>query len=333
VGKHTLSVSFIPENETNYGAAQATVPLTVGKATPAIAWSNPEAMSYGSRLSDAQLNASASVPGTFAYNPSVGSMLSAGEHSPVVLFTPNDSANYDTAQAAVKITVAKAAPAIAWPTPDPIPSGTPLSTAQLNATASVPGTFVYAPALGDKLEAGNHTLSVTFTPADSINMTPARATVPLTITEKAATRVAWTAPAVVSYGTQLSATQLNATASVPGTLVYAPGAGDVLPPGRHTLAVLFTPADAATYAASQATVTLVVEEIQNVASLLASASKTPVQPSAVSHAAPAKAASAHTEQHAANGAAPVQKTQRETRSYKGAIYEKGDDGQWHLQQN
>jgi hypothetical protein len=29
---------------------------------------------------------------------------------------------------------------------------------------------------------------------------------------------------------------------------------------------------------------------------------------------------------------PNQEGPRETRTYKGAIYEKGDDGQWHLQQ-
>jgi hypothetical protein len=29
---------------------------------------------------------------------------------------------------------------------------------------------------------------------------------------------------------------------------------------------------------------------------------------------------------------PNPKSKRETRTYKGAIYEKGEDGQWHLQQ-
>jgi hypothetical protein len=31
--------------------------------------------------------------------------------------------------------------------------------------------------------------------------------------------------------------------------------------------------------------------------------------------------------------AAVMASPRETRSYKGAIYEKGEDGQWHLQKN
>ena len=43
-----------------------------------------------------------------------------------------------------------------------------MSATQLEATASVPGTFVYTPAAGTVLGAGNsQTLSVTFTPTDT----------------------------------------------------------------------------------------------------------------------------------------------------------------------
>jgi hypothetical protein len=43
-----------------------------------------------------------------------------------------------------------------------------LSATQLDATASVAGTFVYSPAPGIALDAGNNqTLSVTFTPTDT----------------------------------------------------------------------------------------------------------------------------------------------------------------------
>ena len=51
------------------------------------------------------------------------------------------------------------------------------SATQLNATASVPGTFVYTPAAGTVLNAGAaQTLSVTFTPTDAANYTTATAT-------------------------------------------------------------------------------------------------------------------------------------------------------------
>jgi photosystem II stability/assembly factor-like uncharacterized protein len=60
------------------------------------------------------------------------------------------------------------APTVTWPSPAPITYGTPLSATQLDATANVPGTFVYTPALGAVLNAGAaDTLSVTFTPTDT----------------------------------------------------------------------------------------------------------------------------------------------------------------------
>ena len=55
----------------------------------------------------------------------------------------------------------KETPAVAWSTPAPIAYGTPLTTTQLRAMASVPGKFAYTPAVGEMLPAGTHTLSVT----------------------------------------------------------------------------------------------------------------------------------------------------------------------------
>jgi hypothetical protein len=57
-----------------------------------------------------------------------------------------------------------------------------LSTTQLNATANVPGTFNYSPAQSTVLNAGSHTLSVTFTPTDSISYTTASAQVTINVT-------------------------------------------------------------------------------------------------------------------------------------------------------
>ena len=65
---------------------------------------------------------------------------------------------------------------------------------------------------------------------------------------KATSTITWTAPADVTYGTALSATQLNATANTPGTFVYSPVAGTVLNAGAaQTLSVTFTPTDTANY--------------------------------------------------------------------------------------
>ena len=123
--------------------------LEVARATPVIAWSNPGPIPYGTPLSATELCATASVPGTFDYSPAPGAVLAAGTHTLSVTFTPSDSANFAKTQATVSLEVARAKPVITWSNPDPIPYGTPLSTTQFCAKASVPGTFVYSPSLGE----------------------------------------------------------------------------------------------------------------------------------------------------------------------------------------
>ena len=55
--------------------------------------------------------------------------------------------------------------------------------------------------------------------------------------------ITWPAPAAITYGTALSATQLNATANYPGTFTYTPTTGTVLASGTHSLSVSFAPTD------------------------------------------------------------------------------------------
>ncbi|NLH75371.1 MAG: hypothetical protein GX456_20185, partial [Verrucomicrobia bacterium] len=62
---------------------------------------------------------------------------------------------------------------IVWATPADITYGTALGPSQLNASSTVQGTFAYDPPAGTVLPAGTHTLSVTFTPVDTVNYTPA----------------------------------------------------------------------------------------------------------------------------------------------------------------
>jgi len=70
--------------------------------------------------------------------------------------------------------------------------------------------------------------------------------------------ITWPAPASIVYGTPLSATQLNATSSVPqGSFTYAPPAGTVLLAGNgQVLSVSFAPADSANYDPASASVTI-----------------------------------------------------------------------------
>jgi hypothetical protein len=154
----------------------APVAFTASHTTPSVSWTSPAAIVYGTALSGSQLNATADVPGTFAYSPAAGTKLSAGPGQTLSLtFTPADTARYAVVTSTVTLDVVRATPAITWPTPASIVAGTPLGTQQLAATADVPGTFTYTPASGTVLATGTHTLAASFAPADPANYTDASA--------------------------------------------------------------------------------------------------------------------------------------------------------------
>jgi hypothetical protein len=261
-GAQTLSVTFTPTDSTGYSTATGAVTLTVKQSTPIISWTAPSAIAYGTALSAAQLDATSSVAGTFAYAPAAGTVLKAGLQSLSVTFTPTDSTDYSTATATVSITVNAATPTISWTTPAAINYGTALAAAQLNATSTVAGTFSYSPAAGTVLKAGAQALSVTFMPTDSTDYSTATATVTLTVNPATPT-ISWAAPAALNYGTALSATQLDASSTVAGTFTYTPAAGIVLKAGVQTLSVTFTPTDSTDYTTATANVTLTVNILPN----------------------------------------------------------------------
>ena len=90
----------------NYTITYNTAAFTITPATPIVTWADPADITYPTPLSGTQLNATANVPGTFAYTPSAGTVLNPGNGQPLsVLFTPTDSSNYTTASAQVHINV------------------------------------------------------------------------------------------------------------------------------------------------------------------------------------------------------------------------------------
>ena len=255
-GKVTIKAS--QAGDANYNAAQPVYQsFLVAKADPVITWPTPAPITYGTPLSGIQLDATASVLGSFVYSPAAGTVVGAGAHTLHAVFTPTDTTDYNIKTPTVVLTVIKAIPVITWPAPAPIPYGTPLSATQLNATANVPGVFTYSQPVGTVLRGGGHTVHAYFTPTDTTDYASTSKTQVVTIS-KLLPVITWPAPAPITYGTPLSATQLNATASVPGVLAYSPPAGKVLNAGTQNLKVYFTPTDSTDYAGTTATTTLIV---------------------------------------------------------------------------
>ena len=128
-------------------------------------------------------SATASVAGTLVYNPAAGTVLDAGARTLSVAFTPTDEVTYSPVSKTVTIDVTKVTPVITWANPAPISSSAPLSSTQLNATASVAGSFVYTPPAGTTLGVGNgQTLSTVFTPTNTVNYATANKQVTIDVT-------------------------------------------------------------------------------------------------------------------------------------------------------
>ena len=91
-------------------AATMTVNVIGVPANPTLTWANPEPILYGAALTSVQQNATASVPGTFSYNPAPGSVLNAGVGQALsVTFTPTDVVNFNAVTTSVQITITPAA--------------------------------------------------------------------------------------------------------------------------------------------------------------------------------------------------------------------------------
>ena len=86
-------------NNADQGAAYVFSNLS----TPTITWNTPAAITYGTALGNTQLDATASVAGTFTYTPTIGTVLPGGKQTLSVTFTPDDTTDYTTATASVAI--------------------------------------------------------------------------------------------------------------------------------------------------------------------------------------------------------------------------------------
>ncbi len=80
-----------------------------GLGTPLVSWLTPTDIVYGTALDVAQLNATASVAGSFAYSPTAGTVLDSGNSRALsTVFTPADPASYKSVTNSVLLNVTKA---------------------------------------------------------------------------------------------------------------------------------------------------------------------------------------------------------------------------------
>jgi hypothetical protein len=155
--------------------------LVIGKATATVTLGSLSQTYDGTTKNASAASTPVGKTVTLTYDGSPTAPTNAGSYA--VVGTISDP-NYQ-GSATGTLVIDKATPIITWGTPAAITVGTALSATQLNASGSIPGTYIYTPSSGEVLPVGIHTLSVAFTPSDTINFTTAGATVSLTVTPSA----------------------------------------------------------------------------------------------------------------------------------------------------
>jgi hypothetical protein len=113
--------------------------LTINQATPSVTWPMPADITQGQALGPAQLDAMASVLGTFTYTPAAGTLLPAGMgKSLTAVFTPVDTTDYKSVNVSTTLNVI----ATPTPTPTPTPTSTPTPTPTPAPAPQVTGTIL-----------------------------------------------------------------------------------------------------------------------------------------------------------------------------------------------
>jgi hypothetical protein len=107
-GTNLLSAIFTPSNTLDYSSATDSVNLIVCRAGPGLTWTSPTSIAYGTALGSNQLDATANVPGSFAYNPANGAFLGPGTNTLNVVFSPADALDYNSATNCVSLVVSLA---------------------------------------------------------------------------------------------------------------------------------------------------------------------------------------------------------------------------------
>lgn len=181
VGTHILTVTFYPDDSLNYDIVVLTKSITVTPASATLTLSNLTQVYDGTPKPVIVVTSPAGLSGvTVSYNGSPTVPTAAGTYTVLVTLV---NSNYTASSVGGTLIISQASvPVLSWAIPAPIPVGTILSAAQLNATANIPGTFSYSIPSGTIMNTvGTFPVTATFTPTDSVNYSIATIQVPVAV--------------------------------------------------------------------------------------------------------------------------------------------------------
>ena len=162
-GNYAVTATVVDANYA--GTADGT--LVIAQATPVVTWSAPAAITYGTALGATQLNATASVAGTFVYSPATGTILNAGPNQTLtVVFTPADAADYTTVSASTTITVNQATATVTLGNLSQIYNGSPRNATVTTNPAGLATTLTYNGGVSAPVNVGAYAVFATINNAN-----------------------------------------------------------------------------------------------------------------------------------------------------------------------
>ncbi|MCQ2311998.1 MAG: InlB B-repeat-containing protein [Paludibacteraceae bacterium] len=281
VGTHEgLKVHFTPKDQTNYNEKDGTVSLTVTAATPTLTWT-AKAETATVLETKTFTASSTNTDNTAAITYSIisgGDCATINETTGEVTMLKAGTITVQTSQAATTnfaapssitttCTISKAPTTITTnPTVGDVVYGTALNKIELVGgvaqntvnNQSVEGTFAITS--GDISTAGEHSITVTFTPANTDMYAPC--TKDISVTVQKATPNATASAGDIVYGAKVESSVLTNTGTTEGTWAWTDDKKEQeLEVGTHEgLKVHFTPTDQTNYNEIDGTVSLTVNK-------------------------------------------------------------------------
>lgn len=291
VGPHTLSTTFVPTDTADYANATAAVPIVVTRANPTLTWATPASISYGTPLSATQLNATATVNSGMVIPPVSSSYRVSAIVTDGDVFQASGFAGTSSAYSANLL-----GSSIVW-NGTTFPLGTPnLPNGLSSSTIPLPQSnfnTLYLVGAGNGNQT-NQTFTISYTDGTNVStqlslsswtqsMGYAGESIAVTAAHQNQSNGSTSAVTTYVYGYQIPlnpakvlssitlpnntnvvilsmalSTSATPAATVPGTIVYSPVSGTILPVGTNTLSATFTPTDITTYSNASASVQIVV---------------------------------------------------------------------------
>jgi hypothetical protein len=195
----------------------ATGTLVIGKAAATVTLGNLAQAYTGSPLPAAATTSPAGLPVNLTYNGSATVPTAVGSYA--VVATINDTNDQGTATGT--LVIGKAAATVTLGNLAPAYTGSSLSATATTSPAGLPVNLTYNGSATVPTVAGSYAVVATINDTNY----QGTATGNLTIRQQKPS-MQWAMPAPITYGTALTAAQLDATSSVAGSFTFNPSAGN-----------------------------------------------------------------------------------------------------------